>query len=282
MRKKQAAIMALVCGIAIFILKISAFFVSNSVALLSDALESIINIIASGMMFVSISISEKDPDQSHNYGHQKIEDISCLLEGVLIIIAALFIIITAFERLSDVGYLLELNLGIVISVFATSLNLAVSLLLLNTAKKTGSNALEGDSKHLMADVLSSIGVWVGLIIGQIIGLDYMDSLLAFVVAIFIVKMGAGLVWKSSHNLMDQSCSDEEKIISHILNQHHYRFIDFHNLKTRRSGSVVFAELHLSVASSLSVKQAHDLTDHLECDIKAVCPNINLTIHVEPS
>ncbi|TRO47947.1 cation transporter [Candidatus Bathyarchaeota archaeon] len=282
MRKKQAAIIALTCGIAIFILKLSAFFVSNSIALLSDALESIINILASGMMFVSISISEKDPDQSHNYGHQKIEDISCLLEGVLIIIAALFIIITAFERLSDVGYLLQLNLGIVISVFATSLNLAVSLLLLNTAKKTGSNALEGDSKHLMADVLSSIGVWAGLIIGQIIGLDYMDSLLAFVAAIFIVKMGVGLVWKSSHSLMDQSCSDEEKIISDILKQHDYRFIDFHNLKTRRSGSIVFAELHLSVASSLSVKEAHDLNDHLEADIKAVCPNINLTIHVEPS
>ena len=282
MRKKQAAIIALTCGIAIFVLKLFAFFVSNSVALLSDALESIINILASGMMFVSISISEKDPDQSHNYGHQKIEDISCLLEGVLIIIAALFIIITAFERLSDAGYLLELNLGIVISISATSLNLAVSLLLLNTAKKTGSNALEGDSKHLMADVLSSIGVWVGLIIGQIIGLDYMDSLLAFVAAIFIVKMGVGLVWKSSHSLMDQSCYDEEKIISDILKQHDYRFIDFHNLKTRRSGSIVFAELHLSVASSLSVKEAHDLNDHLETDIKAVCPNINLTIHVEPS
>jgi len=282
MRKKQAAIIALVCGIAIFFLKIAAFYVSNSVALLSDALESIINIVASGLMFFSISISEKAPDQSHKYGHQKIEDISCLLEGVLIIIAALFIIVTAVERLSVSSYLLELNFGIIISVFATIVNLGVSILLLNTAKRTSSVALEGDSKHLMSDVISSAGVWIGLVIGQFIGLDYMDLLLAFVVAIFIIKMGVSLSWKSSGNLMDQSCVDEEKSIGDILRQHKYRFIDFHDLKTRRSGSFVFAELHLSVVSSLTVKEAHDLADHLEADIKEACSNVNLSIHVEPS
>jgi cation diffusion facilitator family transporter len=281
MRKKQAAIIALVCGIIIFFLKLVAFFVSNSVALLSDALESIINILASGLMFFSISISVRDPDQRHKYGHQKIEDISCLLEGVLIVFAALFIINTAINRLSATNYLLEMNFGIVISIAATAINLCVSYLLLNTAKKTGSNALKGDSKHLMSDVISSVGVWIGLIIGQLIGFDYMDSLLAFIVAIFIIKMGADLVLKSSHNLMDQSCVDEEKTIGEILRQHEYRFIDFHDLKTRRSGSFVFAELHLSVISSLSVKEAHDLTDHLEKDVRERCPNVNLVIHVEP-
>ena len=282
MRKKQAAIIALVCGITIFFLKIAAFFVSNSVALLSDALESIINILASGLMIFSISISERDPDQRHKYGHQKIEDISCLLEGGLIIIASLFIINTAIARLSATNYLLELNFGIIISVVATAINLCVSYLLLNTAKKTGSIALEGDSKHLMSDVISSAGVWIGLIIGQLIGLDYMDSLLAFIVAILIIKMGTDLVLKSSQNLMDQSCVDEEKTISEILRQHEYRFIDFHDLKTRKSGNLVFAELHLSVISSLTVKKAHDLAEHLEGDIKDACPNINLIIHVEPS
>jgi len=170
MRKRQAAVIALVCGIVIFFLKLVAFFVSNSVALLSDALESIINIVASGLMFFSILISDRDPDQSHKYGHQKIEDISCLFEGVLIILAAVFIIITAVERLSVTNYFLELNFGIIISVVATALNLGVSFILLNTAKKTGSIALEGDSKHLLSDVFSSVVVWVGLIIGQLIGL----------------------------------------------------------------------------------------------------------------
>lgn len=282
MRKKHAATIALTCGIGIFFLKLAAFFVSNSVALLSDALESIVNILASALMFFSISISERAPDQSHKYGHQRIEDISCLLEGVFIILAAVFIIITAIDRLYVVNYLLELNLGILISVAATIINFGVSLLLLNTAKRTGSAALEGDSKHLLSDVISSVGVWVGLFVGGLFGLDYMDSLLAFVVAVLIIRLGVGLIWRSSCNLMDQSCVDEEKTISDILEQHEYRFIDFHDLKTRRSGSLVFAELHLSVTSSLTVKEAHDLADHLEADIKKACSNVRLTIHVEPS
>ena len=281
MRKKQAAIIALVGGIIIFFLKITAFFLSNSVALLSDALESIINIIASALMFFAISISQRDPDQTHEYGHQKIEDISRLLEGVLIIIAAIFIINAAISRLFTASYLTELNLGIIISIIATVINLGISYLLLHTAKKTGSAALEGDSRHLMSDVISSVVVWIGLFLGQIFSLDFIDSLLAFIVAGFIIKMGFNLVLKSSRCLMDQSCVNEEKTISAILKRHEYRYIDFHDLKTRRSGNRVFAELHLSVNSSLTVKKAHDLTDHLEKEVKQQCPNLNLIIHVEP-
>ena len=281
MRKKQAALLALFCGIIIFFLKITAFFVSNSVALLSDALESIINIMASGLMVFSISISERDPDKNHKYGHQKIEDISCLFEGVLVIIAALLIISTAIGRLSAANYLLELNLGIVISIFATAINLVISFILMSTAKRTSSSALEGDSKHLMSDVFSSVVVWVGLIFGQFTGLNFIDSLLAFIVAIFVLKMGFDLILKSSRCLMDSSCISEEKTIATILGRHKYRFIDFHDLKTRRSGNCVFAELHLSVDSSLTVKEAHDLTDHLENAVKKTCSNINLIIHVEP-
>ena len=281
MIKKQAAIIALLCGIAIFLFKITAFFISNSVALLSDALESIINIIASGLMFFSISISDRDPDQNHKYGHQKIEDISCLFEGVLVIIAALFIISTGISRISSENYLLELNLGIVISIFATAINFGVSFILLHTAKKTGSIALEGDSKHLMSDVFSSVVVWIGLFFGQLTGLTFIDSLLAFIVAIFVMKMGFDLIFKSSRCLMDSSCINEEKTIADILKRHKYRFIDFHDLKTRRSGDCVFAELHLSVDSSLTIKEAHDLTDHLENEVKNTCSKINLIIHVEP-
>jgi cation diffusion facilitator family transporter len=281
MEKKQAALLAILCGVAVFGIKLVAYFISNSVALLSDALESIVNIAASGLMLFSVCVSERAPDSSHKYGHEKIEDISSLMEGILIIAAALLIISAAAGRLFEPVELLELNIAIGISIFATALNAGLSLLLIRTAKSCGSSALEGDAKHLFSDVISTVGVWIGLVVAQLTGWSFLDSVMAFVVAALIVRMGVGLVLKSANRLMDQSCRKEEEKIMDVLGRHSYQFIDFHDLKTRRSGNQVFAELHLSVDGSLSVKDAHDLTDHLEEELKEEQPNVNLTIHVEP-
>jgi cation diffusion facilitator family transporter len=281
MKKKQAALLAIFCGIAVFGIKLVAYFISNSVALLSDALESIVNIAASGLMLFSVCISERAPDSSHKYGHEKIEDISSLIEGIFIIIAAFLIIHAAAGRLFEPAELFELDLAIGVSVFATALNAGLSLLLIKTAKSHGSTALEGDAKHLFSDVISTAGVWIGLFVAQLTGWGFLDSILAFVVAALIVRMGAGLVLKSSNRLMDQSCKEEEAKIREVLGRHSFQFIDFHDLKTRRHGNQVFAELHLSVDGSLSVKEAHDLTDHLEEELKKEQPNVSLTIHVEP-
>jgi len=281
MEKKQAALLAILCGVAVFGIKLVAYFISNSVALLSDALESIVNIAASGLMLFSVCVSERAPDSSHKYGHEKIEDISSLMEGILIIAAALLIISAAAGRLFEPVKLLELNIAIGISMFATALNAGLSLLLIRTAKSCGSSALEGDAKHLFSDVISTVGVWIGLFVAQLTGWAFLDSVLAFLVAILIVRMGVGLVLKSANRLMDQSCRKEEEKIMEVLGRHSYQFIDFHDLKTRRSGNQIFAELHLSVDGSLSVKQAHDLTDHLEEELKEEQPNVKLIIHVEP-
>jgi len=281
MEKKQAAVIAIFCGIAIFGIKLVAYFISNSVALLSDALESIVNIAASGLMLFSVCISERAPDSSHKYGHEKIEDISSLVEGVFIIVAALLIIHAAAGRLFESDELFKLDFAIGISMFATALNAGLSWLLLKTAKSCGSTALEGDAKHLFSDVISTVGVWMGLFVAQLTGWGFLDSVLAFVVAALIVRMGVGLVLKSSNRLMDQSCIAEEEKIKEILGRHSFQFIDFHDLKTRRHGNQVFAELHLSVDGSLSVKVAHDLTDQLEEELKEEQPNVNLTIHIEP-
>jgi cation diffusion facilitator family transporter len=281
MKKKQAALIALVCGIAVFGVKLVAYFISNSVALLSDALESIVNITASGLMLFSVCISERAPDSSHKYGHEKIEDISSLMEGIFIIIAALLIIHAAAGRLFESAELFKLDFAIGISMFATALNAGLSWLLIKTAKSYGSTALEGDAKHLFSDVISTVGVWIGLFVAQLTGWDFLDSVLAFMVAALVVRMGVGLVLKSSNRLMDQSCIAEEEKIMEVLDRHSFQFIDFHDLKTRRHGNQVFAELHLSVDGSLSVKEAHDLTDQLEEELKEEQPNVNLTIHVEP-
>ena len=281
MKKKQAALVAIVCGLVILGIKFVAYFVSNSVALLSDALESIVNIAASGLMLFSVYISEKPADEDHNYGHQKIEEISRLLEGILIIAAALLIIYAAAGRLFNPSELFALDLGIGISMIATTLNGGLSWFLAKTARKSGSAALEGDSKHLLSDVISSAGIWIGLFVVQLTGWKFMDSILAVIVAVFIGRMGFGLIIKSAQPLMDQSCEKEEKKIREVLLRHTFRFIDFHDMKTRKNGNQIFSELHLSVDGSLSVVEAHDLTDHLEDELKGELPNVNLTIHVEP-
>lgn len=281
MKKKQAALMAIIGGVAILGIKLLAYLVSNSVALLSDALESIVNIAASGLMFFSIHVSEKPADDSHNYGHQKIEEISSMLEGVFIIAAALLIVYAATGRFFESVELLELNLAIGISMLAAALNAGLSWFLARTARRSGSVALEGDAKHLLSDVISSVGVWIGLFVVQLTGWNFMDSILAFVVAALIARMGIGLILKSSHHLMDRSCKEEEEKMKEILARHRFRFIDFHNVKTRRHGNQIFAQLHLSVDGSLSVKEAHDLTDHLEEEIKEELPSMNLIIHIEP-
>src|SRR4030043_1190982 len=281
MRKKQAAFMAIIGGITVLGIKLLAYFISNSVALLSDAMESIVNIAASGLMFFSIHISEKPADDSHNYGHQKIEEISSLLEGLFIVAAALLIVYAAAGRFFESVELLELNLAIGISMLAAALNAGLSFFLARTARRSGSAALEGDAKHLLSDVISSAGVWIGLFVVQVTGWNSWDSVLAFVVAALIARMGIGLILKSSHHLMDRSCKDEEEKMKEILARPHFRLIDFHNVKTRRHGNQIFAQLPLSVDGSLSVKEAHDLTDHLEEEIKEELPSMNLIIHIEP-
>jgi cation diffusion facilitator family transporter len=281
MQKKQIAFIALLAGIVILAIKFVAYFVSNSVALLSDALESIVNIAASGLMLFSVWLSEKPADDSHNYGHQKIEDISSMLEGIFIIVAAALIINAAIGRLFSGIVPIELDLAIGISVVATAMNGGISWFLGRAAKKSGSAALEGDSKHLMSDVISTVGIWVGLIVIRFTGWSWVDAFMAFIVAAVIVRMGLGLVIKSCSRLMDNSCKEEEKKIKEVLMRHHYRFIDFHDVKTRRNGNLVFCELHLSVDGTLSVQEAHDLTDHLENELKSEMPNATLTIHVEP-
>ena len=142
-------------------------------------------------------------------------------------------------------------------------------------------ALEGDSKHLLSDVISSAAVWIGLFIVELTGWGPIDAILAFAVAFLVGRMGFGLVFNSCQRLMDNSCKEEEKKIREVLLRHKFRFIDFHDMKTRRNGNLVFAELHLSVDGNLSVNEAHDLTDHLEDELKEEMPNTSLTIHVEP-
>ena len=281
MDKKTSAASAVIGGIIIFGIKIYAWLISDSVALLSDALESIVNILASFMMFASVWISSLPPDEDHMYGHQKIENISCLIEGFLVVIAGLLIGNAAYGRLFNPVTLEKLDFALIVSIFATCLNGGLSWMLMRTASKTDSMALEGDAKHLLSDVISSVGVVIGLYAGKLLDIPLADPVMAMIVASLVLRMGVGLVLKAGNGLMDESCKDVEVDIRRIMDRHKTSFVDYHDLRTRKSGDKVFAELHLSLDGNLSVQEAHDFTDHLEANIREELPNVTLTIHIEP-
>lgn len=281
MDKKSIAGITIFGGLVIFGVKLYAYWISGSVALLSDALESIVNILASIMMFVCIVIAERPPDSEHHYGHEKVECISSFVEGVLVIVAGLLIIREAYGRLVTPVPLGNLNLAIIISLFATAMNGLLSWALMKKSKETGSIALEGDATHLFSDVVSSGGVAIGLTLATRLDIIILDPILAVIMGLIILKMGVGLIWKAGQALMDSSAPEAEKQLSVIMDRHQSSFVDYHNLKTRKSGVKVFAELHLSLDGTLSVQEAHDFTDHLEEDVRNELPEVELTIHIEP-
>jgi cation diffusion facilitator family transporter len=161
------------------------------------------------------------------------------------------------------------------------MNGGLSWVLMRKAKETDSMALEGDAKHLLSDVVSSLGVAVGLLVADSLDAPILDPVMALIVAVLVLRIGAALVMKSSSLLMDNTCPESEARIMAIMNRHRSQFLDFHNLKTRRSGDRVYAELHLSVDGGLSVQEAHDLMDHLESDMHKEVPEVEITMHVEP-
>lgn len=282
MKKRRAALMALAGGIFIFALKLVAWALSGSVALLSDALESVVNLVASGMMLISVIVSERPADESHQYGHEKVESISMLVEGGLIVTAGLFIVYEALGRFNEPTALTGVGLALGISLFATALNGLLSWYLSKTAEETKSLALEGDAMHLLSDVVSSLGVAAGLYVASLTGWTVLDPILAILVSVLVFKMGLELFSKASQGLMDRSAPEEEARIREIMEGHQSLFVDFHNVKTRRSGGRVYAELHLSMDGSATVQESHDFVDHLEEDLRNELPEVTITIHVEPS
>jgi len=277
--QKQIAMLVVVGGVFIFLLKLLAYFTSNSVALLSDAMESIINIIASIMMLTALSIAARAEDKDHRYGHQKAENISALVEGVLIITAAVLIVEASINRLLNPAPFGNINLGLIISLGATSLNGLLALVMLRKSKETGSIALEGDAKHLLSDVMSSIGVVIGLFIADITGLYVLDPIIALVVAAILVRMSVSVFRRTTHDLMDANCESEEKAIVSVLEKCN-GYLEYHDLKTRRSGNKVFMDVHLCVDGKVSVSAAHDLTIRIERELELAVPGIVPSIHIE--
>lgn len=263
-------------------LKYIAYALTGSVALYSDALESIVNVIAAIGAWWAISVSYKPADDNHPFGHHKAEYISAVVEGVLITIAALLIAKEAWSALENPRQLDEPWLGLAINTGAAVINCLWAMLLIRTGRSARSPALEADGKHIMTDVFTSAGVLVGLVGAVITGWAILDPLLAILVAINILWQGWGVINSSVQGLMDIGVEPAEEMrIRDVISANAGGAIEVHDLKTRIAGRVTFVEFHLVVAADMSVGDAHIICDRIEDALKTQFESARVVIHVEP-
>ena len=264
-------------------LKTLAWWLTGSVGLLSDALESVVNLVAAFAALLALHVAEQEPDEDHAYGHSKAEYFSSSLEGMLILLAAGLIVLTAIPRLFDPVPVERLGIGIAVSIVAAVVNLAVAQRLMAAAKVYRSITLEADAKHLRVDFWTTAGVVVAIALTGITGWDRLDALIALVVAANIVLTGYRLIRSSMLGLLDTAISpDEMATVETILDRYRSsRGILTHALRTRQAGSRQFVSFHLLVPGEWSVERGHDLAEQIEQEIRASVPGTTVFTHVEP-
>jgi cation diffusion facilitator family transporter len=277
----RAAQLSLVVGLAVFGLKWLAYSLTGSVALYSDALESIINVLAALAAWWAIRVSVRPPDSNHPYGHTKAEYFSAVLEGVLIVLAALAIVNEAWHRLWD-PQPAQAGLGLWVALAASGLNGLLAWLLLGIGKRNQSIALQADGRHVLSDVVTSVGVLIGVSLAWLTGWWVLDPLLALLVAFNILLTGWNLVRESVGGLMDEGLSLAEVAgLERLINDLKGEALEVHDLKTRRAGPRVFLEFHLVVPGHLTVNESHFICDRIEEQVRSKFAGAILTIHVEP-
>jgi cation diffusion facilitator family transporter len=284
--KESTARLSVMSNAGLVVMKFAVGTAIGSVSIISEAIHSSMDLIAALIAFFSVRKSAEPPDAQHEFGHGKFEDISGLIEALLIFIAAFLIIWEAGQKLlGESSELLNPELlmwGIAVMGISAFVNWYVSNRLFNVGKQSESIALESDAWHLRTDVYTSLGVFIGLILIRLTGMTILDPLIAIGVAIVIMKAAYDLTRRSLSDLIDHSIPPaDEKRIQEIICDHASIYAGFHDLKTRRSGPEIFIEFHLVVPGTISVLQSHDLADHLEADLKTEFPRANITIHAEP-
>ena len=275
-------ILSIIAAVITLVLKSTSHFLTGSVGLLSDALESVINLFAALAAYFSLWYAARPVDRSHTYGHEKIEFFSSGLEGGLILVAALGIIRLAISRLIHPVPLEALGIGSAIMMIAAGINFVVAVILLRVGRRHRSIVLEADGHHLMTDVLTSVGVLVGLGLVSLTDWLWLDPAVALLVAANILWTGFSLIRRSFNGLMDAALSDaEQNELRRLIESRLEPGTTFHALRTRRAGSRRFADCHLLVPGTWSVKQAHDLGERIEQAVRTAMPGLDITLHSEP-
>ena len=279
---KRYAWLSIAAAIATILLKGWAWWLTGSVGLLSDALESFVNLAGAIMALAMLTLASMPADENHAHGHGKAEYFSSAFEGFLIIVAAIAIGYAAIDRLLDPQPLEAVGIGLAVSVAASIINLATSLILMNVGKKYKSITLEADAHHLLTDVWTSAGVILGVALVWATGWLWLDPVIALLVALNIVWTGWTLLNRSAAGLMDVSVSAEDlKAIEDVLDDYRRQGIAFHALRTRQAGSRAFVTLHVLVPGAWTIQQGHDWSERIERDIRSAVPYAHLTTHLEP-
>lgn len=281
-RLQRLALASILIAFAVMGLKYAAFHVTGSVALYSDALESIVNVITAFVAWYAIRLSYKPEDSSHPFGHHKAEYFSAVVEGALIIVAAMLILQQAWAAWNIQHTLEQTSLGLAINALATVINAIWATVLIKAGRKHRSPAILADGQHIWTDVLTSVGVLLGLFLAIKTGWQRLDPIMAVLVALNILWQGWQVINFSVQGLMDHAVDPEEEArIRAIISCNADGAIEVHDLKTRAAARAVFIEFHLVVPEKMTVKQAHDICDRIEVAIKTEVTDSRVTIHVEP-
>lgn len=263
-------------------LKSTAWLMTGSVGLLSDAAESLVNLVAAVVALVALRVALLPPDKNHHFGHSKAEYFSAAVEGLMIFVAAAVILVSSVERFLNPQPLENLGLGLGVSVLASVVNGAVAWVLIRAGRRHRSIVLTADGRHLLTDVWTSVGVVVGVTLVWLTGWDRLDPVVAFAVGINILVTGWGLIRSSAAGLMDVSLPREDnERIEAILQRWTSEEIQFHAVRTREAGHCRFMEMHLLVPGEWSVKRGHDLTEDVIDSLLEAFPDLRVSCHLEP-
>ena len=278
----RTALQSVLVALIVLGLKYLAYVLTGSVALYSDALESIINVAAAIGAYLALRVSARPADAGHPYGHSKAEYFSAVAEGVLIVLAAISIVLTAYPLFFAPRVLDAPLPGLLISAGASVMNFVWAGVLLRTGRARRSPALIADGRHVMSDVVTSIGVLGGVLLAKLTGWTVLDPLLAVLVALNILWSGYSLVRDSVGGLMDAAVDPgTEQRIRRAISEQGDGALEAHDLRTRHAGAVTFVEFHLVVPGEMTVEQAHAICDRLEDALQAEVEGASVTIHVEP-
>lgn len=279
---KRYAWLSIAAALATILLKGWAWWLTGSVGLLSDALESFVNLAGALMALAMLTLAALPADQNHAHGHGKAEYFSSAFEGFLILVAAVAIGYAAIDRLLNPQPLEAVGIGLAVSVVASIINLATSRILMGVGKKYKSITLEADAHHLLTDVWTSAGVILGVGLVWATGWLWLDPVIALLVALNIVWTGWQLLQRSAAGLMDISIPEEElKAIETILDSYRRQGLEFHALRTRQAGTRAFITVHLLVPGAWTIKQGHDWSERIEADIRLAVTHAHITTHLEP-